>query len=208
MLFDFLNYWLSQFPSANFNICFSQSHHCYPSWPSSKLWLCVEVDTRNVPTISSIYEFSIHQFLWLQLHQSQLIIYLSTPTYTLDFINLNSGHLLYPNLRVDSPVMGQLSTDAIVTLASAIPGLLIASLSAWLSYTTLRRGYISRNDVETLTIEFIVAHTSTNPRYASRCKLCSLYLNYIDSRYRLRLHTRQSTSHRKTNAFPNCNSPL
>ncbi|RGP66347.1 hypothetical protein FSPOR_6725 [Fusarium sporotrichioides] len=58
--------------------------------------------------------------------------------------------------------MSQLNADAVITLVSAIPALLIASLSAWLAYLTLRHRNTSRNDIETSTIEFIIAHTSTN----------------------------------------------
>ncbi|CAF3501504.1 hypothetical protein SNK03_000349 [Fusarium graminearum] len=57
--------------------------------------------------------------------------------------------------------MSQLNADAIITLVSAIPALLVASLSAWLAYLTLHHRNTSRNDIETSTIEFIVAHTST-----------------------------------------------
>ncbi|KAL3605381.1 hypothetical protein FPOAC2_00325 [Fusarium poae] len=57
--------------------------------------------------------------------------------------------------------MSQLNADAIITLVSAIPALLIASLSAWLAYLTLRHRNTSRNDIETSAIEFIAAHTST-----------------------------------------------
>ncbi|KAH7196571.1 uncharacterized protein B0J16DRAFT_365876 [Fusarium flagelliforme] len=57
--------------------------------------------------------------------------------------------------------MTRLNVDAIITLVSAIPALLIASLSAWLAYLTLRRRNISRNDIETSAIEFIVSQTST-----------------------------------------------
>ncbi|KPA41765.1 hypothetical protein FLAG1_05355 [Fusarium langsethiae] len=57
--------------------------------------------------------------------------------------------------------MSRLNADAIITLASAIPALLVASLSAWLAYLTLRYRNTSRNDIETSAIELFVAHTST-----------------------------------------------
>ncbi|KAF4970885.1 hypothetical protein FSARC_2155 [Fusarium sarcochroum] len=54
--------------------------------------------------------------------------------------------------------MGSLSTDAMVTLASAIPGLLLSSLSAWLAYLTLRRQHhLDRTDLETSTKELVTA---------------------------------------------------
>jgi hypothetical protein len=69
--------------------------------------------------------------------------------------------------------MSQLNADAIITLVSAIPALLIASLSAWLAYLTLRHRNTSRNDIETSAIEFIAAHTSTT---TSRCVvICTLH---------------------------------
>lgn len=71
--------------------------------------------------------------------------------------------------------MSQLNADAIITLVSAIPALLVASLSAWLAYLTLHHRNTSRNDIETSTIEFIVAHTSTTTvRYATTCAFCNI----------------------------------
>ncbi|UZP32517.1 hypothetical protein NXS19_000333 [Fusarium pseudograminearum] len=47
------------------------------------------------------------------------------------------------------------------THITAIPAIFIGSLSAWLAYLALRRRNMSRNDIEALAIELIVARTST-----------------------------------------------
>ncbi|KAG8352810.1 hypothetical protein FVEN_g9196 [Fusarium venenatum] len=48
--------------------------------------------------------------------------------------------------------MGNLSTDAIVTIISTIPGLLVSSLSAWFAYAAIRRRHLAANDIETSTL--------------------------------------------------------
>ncbi|OBS26331.1 hypothetical protein FPOA_00272 [Fusarium poae] len=58
--------------------------------------------------------------------------------------------------------MSQLNADAIITLISAIPALLVASLSAWFAYLALGRRNISRNDIETSIIESAVARIGTS----------------------------------------------
>ncbi|ENH61676.1 hypothetical protein FOC1_g10016500 [Fusarium oxysporum f. sp. cubense race 1] len=74
--------------------------------------------------------------------------------------------------------MVQLSTDAIVTIISTIPGLLISCLSAWFAYAALRRRHVNRNDIETATIEFIIAQISATPlRYGFHVHFCQISVN-------------------------------
>ncbi|KAH7208033.1 hypothetical protein BKA60DRAFT_577268 [Fusarium oxysporum] len=68
-----------------------------------------------------------------------------------------------PFIPIHLITMVQLSTDAIVTIISTIPGLLILCLSAWFAYAALRRRHVNRNDIETATIEFIIAQISATP---------------------------------------------
>jgi hypothetical protein len=107
--------------------------------------------------------------------------------------------------------MTQLNADAIITLTSAIPALFIASLSAWLAYLTLRRGEISRNDIETSTIEFILAHTSTtSSRYISYGLLYSCFLTLNVLVWNLIPHYPEFRRFHycQAKAFFNCNSHL
>ncbi|KAK6717155.1 hypothetical protein SNK03_000348 [Fusarium graminearum] len=52
--------------------------------------------------------------------------------------------------------MSHLSTDAIVTIISTIPGLLVSSLSAWFAYAAIRRRRPAASDIETSTIGLIM----------------------------------------------------
>ncbi|UZP32516.1 hypothetical protein NXS19_000332 [Fusarium pseudograminearum] len=52
--------------------------------------------------------------------------------------------------------MSKLSTDAIVTIISTIPGLLVSSLSAWFAYAEIRRRRPAASDIETSTIGLIM----------------------------------------------------
>ena len=107
--------------------------------------------------------------------------------------------------------MTQLNVDGIITLVSAIPALLIASLSAWLAYLTLRHHDISRNDIETSTIEFILAHTNTtSSRYISYGLLysCFLTLNVLVWNRMSHCPEFERFHDHRAESFPNCNSHL
>lgn len=101
--------------------------------------------------------------------------------------------------------MSPLSADSII----AIPALLIASLGVGLTYLTLRRQNVSRNDIETSAIELIATHTSaTPPRYdinmrfwLTRSKFyVNLVLNYS---HHLK---RQHSPYHQAETLLNCNS--
>lgn len=62
--------------------------------------------------------------------------------------------------------MGDLSTEAVVTIISTIPGLLVSTLSAWFAYKALCRRDAAHNDVETLTFELPVVQFNPASRYS------------------------------------------
>lgn len=95
--------------------------------------------------------------------------------------------------------MSQLSIDAIITLVSAIPALFIASLSAWFAYLALRRHNMSRNDIETSTIEFVLSHANTTPaRYA----LCGVLIQLALGSKHNSLEMHPSSSQTSTTILP------
>ncbi|KAI1058641.1 hypothetical protein LB506_001123 [Fusarium annulatum] len=55
--------------------------------------------------------------------------------------------------------MAQLSTDAVITLVSTIPGLIVSCLSAWFAYLALHRRPIPQSDVETAAMLFMIPST-------------------------------------------------
>ncbi|KAH7180512.1 hypothetical protein DER46DRAFT_3988 [Fusarium sp. MPI-SDFR-AT-0072] len=59
--------------------------------------------------------------------------------------------------------MVQLSTDAIITLVSTIPGLIVSCLSAWFAYLALHRRPIPLSDVETAAMLFMIPRTFSIP---------------------------------------------
>ena len=61
--------------------------------------------------------------------------------------------------------MSNLSTEAIVTIISTLPGLLVSALSAWFAYVGLRRRNDARNDIETPTIR-VQVRLDVAPRYS------------------------------------------
>ncbi|CEI63901.1 unnamed protein product [Fusarium venenatum] len=63
--------------------------------------------------------------------------------------------------------MGNLSTDAIVTIISTIPGLLVSSLSAWFAYAAIRRRHLAANDIETSTLIVRIIYCSSTSACAS-----------------------------------------
>lgn len=66
--------------------------------------------------------------------------------------------------------MAQLSTDAVITLVSTIPGLIVSCLSAWFAYLALHRKPIPQSDVETAAMLFMIPRTFSIPhRFASTC---------------------------------------
>jgi hypothetical protein len=72
--------------------------------------------------------------------------------------------------------MSNLSTDAIVTIISTIPGLLVSSLSAWFAYAALRRRHVARNDIETSTIELVLM------RIDAASLMCEHCISYISGK--------------------------
>ena len=74
--------------------------------------------------------------------------------------------------------MSQLEADSIITLVSAIPALLIASLSAWLAYLTLRHRNASHNDIEQSMVELVSDINPTLSRYAISFTLEAPCLSY------------------------------
>ena len=69
--------------------------------------------------------------------------------------------------------MSNLSTEAIVTIISTLPGLLVSALSAWFAYVGLRRRNDARSDIETPTIRVLV-RLDAAPRYS-----LFLFLSYL-----------------------------
>ncbi|KAG8674315.1 hypothetical protein FPOAC2_00324 [Fusarium poae] len=67
--------------------------------------------------------------------------------------------------------MGSLSTDAIVTIISTIPGLLLSSLSAWFAYAAIRRRHVGSNDIETSTVGPVLIRMDTASLTASSIAL-------------------------------------
>ena len=59
--------------------------------------------------------------------------------------------------------MTEMNADAIITLVSAIPALLIASLTAWFAYLALRCQNVSRNDLESRIVEYIASRIGITP---------------------------------------------
>ncbi|KAL7762472.1 hypothetical protein ACKLNR_009007 [Fusarium oxysporum f. sp. zingiberi] len=59
--------------------------------------------------------------------------------------------------------MVQLSTDAIITLVSTIPGLIVSCLSAWFAYLALQRRPIPQSDIETAAMLFMIPRTFSIP---------------------------------------------
>ncbi|KAH7494320.1 hypothetical protein FOMA001_g1768 [Fusarium oxysporum f. sp. matthiolae] len=62
--------------------------------------------------------------------------------------------------------MVQLSTDAIITLVSTIPGLIVSCLSAWFAYLALQRRPIPQSDIETAAMLFMIPRTFSIPASA------------------------------------------
>ena len=62
--------------------------------------------------------------------------------------------------------MSDLSTEAIVTIISTIPGLLVSTLSAWFAYKALCRRNPAPRDVETLTLELALVQFNPTSRYS------------------------------------------
>ena len=92
-----------------------------------------------------------------------------------------------------------MNADAIITLVSAIPALLIASLTAWLAYLTLRRQNISCNDLEIGLINlFVPPRSGTSLRQAPR----SNFWPSIPELHSLELPS--SSSHTPTTLLPSC----
>ncbi|SCV33171.1 uncharacterized protein FFB14_04371 [Fusarium fujikuroi] len=59
--------------------------------------------------------------------------------------------------------MAQLSTDAVITLVSTIPGLIVSCLSAWFAYLALHRRPIPQSDVETAAMLFMIPRAFSIP---------------------------------------------
>ncbi|KAJ4126018.1 hypothetical protein NW765_001796 [Fusarium oxysporum] len=62
--------------------------------------------------------------------------------------------------------MVQLSTDAIITLVSTIPGLIVSCLSAWFAYLALQRRPIPQSDIETAAMLFMIPRKFSIPASA------------------------------------------
>ncbi|VTT72022.1 unnamed protein product [Fusarium fujikuroi] len=105
--------------------------------------------------------------------------------------------------------MSNISTEQIVTILSTIPGLLMSCVSAWFAYLALQRHHVTRNDIETATIEFIITHISAvqskyedygqltkfsvpNPSIAAKCSPCTklLLISYFRAKIYPSCHLR------------------
>ncbi|KAH7269294.1 uncharacterized protein BKA55DRAFT_4400 [Fusarium redolens] len=77
---------------------------------------------------------------------------------------LSPKQLLYPSSSQSHPFnMVQLSTDAIITLVSTIPGLIVSCLSAWFAYLALHRRPIPPSDIETAAMLFMIPRAFSIP---------------------------------------------
>ncbi|EYB30800.1 hypothetical protein FG05_11739 [Fusarium graminearum] len=105
--------------------------------------------------------------------------------------------------------MSHLSTDAIVTIISTIPGLLVSSLSAWFAYAAIRRRPAA-SDIETSTIGLIMSipvlsltlDTAAHHLLLVNFRLCQQCLS-------LRIQTHQvHRDNRAGNSIGSCNNDL
>ncbi|CAG1986058.1 unnamed protein product [Fusarium graminearum] len=106
--------------------------------------------------------------------------------------------------------MSHLSTDAIVTIISTIPGLLVSSLSAWFAYAAIRRRRPAASDIETSTIGLIMSipvlsltlDTAAHHLLLVNFRLCQQCLS-------LRIQTHQvHRDNRAGNSIGSCNNDL
>ncbi|KLO84975.1 Uncharacterized protein LW93_2860 [Fusarium fujikuroi] len=81
-----------------------------------------------------------------------------------------TGLLIFVQSQLRPFNMAQLSTDAVITLVSTIPGLIVSCLSAWFAYLALHRRPIPQSDVETAAMLFMIPRAfSIPPRFAFTC---------------------------------------
>ncbi|CAF3501487.1 unnamed protein product [Fusarium graminearum] len=114
--------------------------------------------------------------------------------------------------------MSHLSTDAIVTIISTIPGLLVSSLSAWFAYAAIRRRRPAASDIETSTIGLIMVplgHSSlTIPVLSLTLDTAAHHLLLVNFRLcqqclSLRIQTHQvHRDNRAGNSIGSCNNDL